>query len=86
MPTGVITFVVLRGELEFQVAGLADIHAAFDPSRRVVLIDDGTFGCRVAAGTVAMTIRPDGSICDLFDSITALSEAWIENAFVRAAR
>ena len=87
MSESVITFIVLRGELERQVAELAATHAAFEPWCRRVLIDgDDTFARRVAADAVALTVRPDGSICDVLVRAKALSGAWIETAFVRGKR
>jgi hypothetical protein len=86
MTRTVTTFVVLRGEHEEQVAELARLHAAIEPSLRRVVLDDGTFGRGTAPGVVALTLRPDGSICDRFDRFRALSAPWIENGFLRAAR
>ena len=83
---GSVTLVVLRDDDQHSVAQLAYEHAAFDGDRRRVLIDDGQFFSIVPPATVAITLRPDGSICALLDHDRALTEAWIEDGFICAAR
>jgi len=80
----IATFVVLPSDVESDVAGLADAHAAFDPERRRVV--------RLARpaispqNVVALTMRNDGTVCAIFTRAQALSEAWIEDGFIRATR
>jgi hypothetical protein len=84
MNTSIATFVVLPSDVESDVAGLADAHAAFDPKRRrVVRLDLGAISPQTV---VALTMRNDGTVCAVFTRTQALSEAWIEDGFVRATR
>jgi hypothetical protein len=85
MSGNVIEFVVLCGEFQQRVAELAGLHAAFDRSRRRVVIDDGTISARFGPDVLAVMLKPDGSISDLLSCMEALSEARIEDAFVCAA-
>jgi hypothetical protein len=86
------TFVVLTaGHLGRRITKLAEEHAAFDPNRRRVttLVDANYPLDNIALWTegraiVALVLRTDGSLSDLLDANRALSEAWIENAFLRA--
>ena len=72
------TLVVLPSDVEADVAGLAQTHAAFDPERRRVVRFDEVI--------VALLMRADGTICGVLTRDQALDEAWIEDGFVRAAR
>jgi hypothetical protein len=84
MITSVATFVVLPSDVESDVAGLADAHAAFDPERRrVVRIDQETTWPQTV---VALAVRNDGAVCATFTRAQALNEAWIEDGFVRCTR
>lgn len=84
MNTSVAIFVVLPSDVESDVAGLANTHAAFDPKHRsVVRLDQGTAWPQTI---VAITVRNDGTVCAAFTRAQALDETWIEDGFVRAAR
>jgi hypothetical protein len=80
-----VTLVVLRGEDEQPVAQLAYEHAEYDRDRRRVLIDDGRFLALVPPAVVAFFLGPDDSIGMLLERDRALSAAWIEDGFLRAA-
>jgi len=81
MNDGLVTFIILPSDVESVVAARAAEHAAFDPSHRRAVYMPGTRG-----DAVALTVRADGTICDVVCRTQALSEAWIEELFVRAAR
>lgn len=87
------TFVVLTGgQLGSLIARLAEEHAALDPERRRVAnlgdaaypSDNKTALRPEESDTVALVLRQDGSLSDLLDANRAVSEAWIENAYLRA--
>ena len=84
MRNSLATFVVLPSDVETDVAGLANAHAAFDPDHRRVVRSghEGTWPWTV----VALAVRNDGTVCAALTRAQALSEAWIEDGFVRAAR
>jgi hypothetical protein len=87
MSDGRVTFVVLKTEVQNSVGRLAREHADFDAERRAVLIDrDGGVLEATYSGAAAVVLRPDGTVCGVMDRARALSEAWIEDAFVRSSR
>lgn len=89
------TFVVLAsGSLGRTIARLAAEHAQFDAGRRCVLYagDAGfPYGMRITEwrnGTLiaAVVLDRGGRVCARLDRVRATTEAWIEDAFVRANR
>ena len=85
MKKSVATFVILPSDVEADVAGLANAHAAFNSDRRRVirLAEQSTGGPQAV---VAMALSDDGTVCAALTRMQALDEAWIEDGFVRAAR
>lgn len=84
MNTPVATFVVLPSDIEADVAGLANTHAAFAAGeRRVVRFDQSATS---PDAVVALFVRSDGTVCAALTRAQALDEAWIEDGFVRTAR
>jgi len=79
------TLLVLDGDLAPTITTLATEHAAFDPVRRRVVVQNGRT-VMAPAGVAALLFASDGTICDKLDHSRATSEAWIEDAFVRASR
>ena len=90
MLIGVCTIVVLiGGRRGRRIARLAQKHADFDPiGRRVMGPDDPAFrgACRPNPAAAALVVDTKGVICATLDPRQATSEAWIEDAFVRAKR
>ena len=83
-PSSVVTFVVLAtGEVGEAIAHLASEHAAFDPDHRRVQLSKESYG-EPQIDAAALTLKADGTIAELLDERCALSEPWIEDAFVRA--
>lgn len=89
------TFVVLTGgNLGCRIARLAAEHAMFDPDRRCVLLpgdagypDDRKIQTwRGDTAAVAVVLNVDGDVTERLDATRGTTEAWIEDAFVRARR
>jgi len=89
------TFVVLAsGYLGRRIARLAAEHAQLDADRRRVLCDeDASFPdarrintWRNGTPVAAVVLNRRGEVCDRLDVVRATSEAWIEDAFLRANR
>jgi hypothetical protein len=91
--TGAAVLIVLPSAIEDSLTTLALDHAAFEPTRRVVLaptlrgyllVEDIRAYMEAYPGSVAIVLRPDGTVCATLSRTQALSECWLENAFVRA--
>ncbi len=89
------TFVVLTGGyLGRRIARLAAEHAMFDPDRRCVLRpgdagypdDRKVQTWRGDTAAVAVVLNVDGDVTERLDATRGTTEAWIEDAFVRAHR
>jgi hypothetical protein len=89
------TFVVLAsGQLGRRILQIAGEHAEFDAGRRRVVCD-GEAGFPDAASLegrcagpaiVAVVLNSRGVVCERLDVVKATTEAWIEDAFLRASR
>jgi hypothetical protein len=82
---GRATLIVLPGDAQHAVAWLAREHAAFDPLRRAVVHGELS-GQSLISDAVAVMLRNDGTIVEVFTASNAFNEASIEDAFVRATR
>ena len=81
--SGPSTFVVLAGgALGARILRVAQEHAAFDPARRSVVAVQGPPRSDVAAAVASA----DGTIYAVLDARQAVTEAWVEDAFVRGNR
>lgn len=87
---GMCTLVVLIGGGHGRrIVRLAQEHADFDPlGRRVVGLEEPVFqgNCSSNCVTAAIVVNAEGAICAILDARQAMTEAWIEDAFVRAKR
>jgi len=78
--------VVASGKQGNRVFHIALEHASFAPERRRVLRADGvTLPCGIAAGAAAVALNARDELVACLDQNQALCEAWIEDAFLRAA-
>jgi hypothetical protein len=88
------TFVVIaNGDFGKQIARLAQEHADFDPaSRRVLRPGDALYPPTTTVtewsrrGAAALVVGASGNVCALLDQRQAVTEAWIEDCFLRACR
>ena len=88
------TLIVLAdGTVGRNIARLAQRHADFDPDcRRVLRPGDAVYPAPTSIvrwkkhGAAALVVNAGGEVCALLDERQATTEAWIEDAFVRARR
>jgi hypothetical protein len=82
-------FVFSSGDIADRVTRIAEEHASFAPdNRRVVRVKDTAWirGVAMTQPATAIVLNARNEVIALLDTQHALSEPWIEDAFLRGAR